>query len=392
MLTAAGLAAKAARVGVHVALERLTRPRAHKPGDVPASAESITPGWLTSILCAESPAAAVTGIEFGDVSSGTTDRRCIALTYNEAGRDARLPAKLFVKATSSLKTRLVTGAAGIVASEVRFYQEIRPSLDIQTPRMYHACYDSASWRSCILLENVVLTRGAEFCTHETDVPRERIENMLSILARVHAQYWDSERLTTDLSWLRTPERYQHDLRNIGVERTGPVGVERSESVIPRSLFAKRKQFLPALRWALEKGSSSAPTLLHGDCHIGNFYVTGAGQMGICDWQVVLRGSWGLDIAYVIGAALKVEDRRRWERDLLKFYLEELKKGGVQTPTFAKSFEIYKQQFMYPLFAWLCTIGHSAWQPLMQPNSVSLVMVARLAAAIEDHDTLRLLAA
>ena len=69
--------------------------------------------------------------------------------------------------------------------------------------------------------------------------------------------------------------------------------------------------------------SEPNVFLHSDVHIGNWYQSGLGRMGLCDWQCPSRGHWSRDVAYAISAALTVENRRSWERDLLARYLERL---------------------------------------------------------------------
>ena len=43
---------------------------------------------------------------------------------------------------------------------------------------------------------------------------------------------------------------------------------------------------------------------------------------------------------------------------------------------------------YPYFAWLYTLGRARLQPRFQPDAVSLALIARIAAAIDDLDSLR----
>jgi hypothetical protein len=42
---------------------------------------------------------------------------------------------------------------------------------------------------------------------------------------------------------------------------------------------------PAARRALAMHEREPRTLLHSDVHLGNWYVTGDGRMGLCDWAL-----------------------------------------------------------------------------------------------------------
>lgn len=55
--------------------------------------------------------------------------------------------------------------------------------------------------------------------------------------------------------------------------------------------------------ALAVHDSEPQGLIHSDVHIGNWYRTGAGKMGLCDWQCLARGHWSRDFAYAVTAAL-----------------------------------------------------------------------------------------
>jgi Ser/Thr protein kinase RdoA (MazF antagonist) len=53
----------------------------------------------------------------------------------------------------------------------------------------------------------------------------------------------------------------------------------------------------------------AQTLLHGDAHFGNTYLTEDGGGGLLDWQVNCRGFAMFDVGYLLHTALSVHTRR-----------------------------------------------------------------------------------
>ena len=63
----------------------------------------------------------------------------------------------------------------------------------------------------------------------------------------------------------------------------------------------RRRFLRAARRsaatvrALAVHENEPQGLIHSDVHIGNWYRTGTGQMGLCDWQCLSRGHWSRDL-------------------------------------------------------------------------------------------------
>ena len=62
------------------------------------------------------------------------------------------------------------------------------------------------------------------------------------------------------------------------------------------------------------------TVLHGDVHVGNTYFVPGQRGGVLDWQLMLHGSWVVDVGYLLTSALEPDVRARHERDLLAEYL------------------------------------------------------------------------
>ena len=91
-------------------------------------------------------------------------------------------------------------------------------------------------------------------------------------------------------------------------------------------------------------------LCHDDVHLKNWYVAGNGEMGLSDWQDVSRGHWARDVAYAVSTALTVEDRRAWEQDLIKYYLEELRASGGPQVGFDEAWKVYRRQLITALDA------------------------------------------
>ena len=217
--------------------------------------------------------------------------------------------------------------------------------------------------------------------------RAEIEDLLSSVAGWHGALWESPALD-DWDWLRTPADQARliDALIALADRTG-TGARRAEKVIPPSLRSRQSDLFEGMRRSLTLAGRPPHTYLHGDLHVANTYLTQDRRMGICDWQVGLRGSWSYDFTYLLITALDVGDRRAWERDLLRFYLERLAAGGGSAPDPAEAWLAYRQATLYPYFAWIYTLGRSRLQPRFQPEQVSLTMIARISAAIDDLDSL-----
>jgi hypothetical protein len=135
--------------------------------------------------------------------------------------------------------------------------------------------------------------------------------------------------------------------------------------------------------SVERHRSLPQTLLHADVHLKNWYIAANGEMGLGDWQNVCRGHWGRDVAYAMATALSVEDRRRWEEDLLKYYLESLRQAGGPAVAFDSAWDTYRLQLFAALAYWTVTLVPNPEMPDMQPEETSRAFIRRIATAIDD---------
>jgi hypothetical protein len=377
------LAAKAAVVGSLAVAERVRPPRATRRDDVPSSGAKLTRAWLSDALCHGVPDAEVVSFARSGGSSGTSERVGLRVTYNAAGTAAGLPTEVYTKSTASFRQRMALGGAGILSGEPRFYTGLRDKTEIEAPRGYWGAVDDRSWRSIVLIEDIAATKGAEFLPPTTGFTRAQMTDLVQNLARLHGPYWNSPELAS----LHTPAEYNartNDMLNFS--RRAAVGMERARAVIPPALLGQADRLHRATIRAMDVATHQMPrTLLHGDCHAGQIYRTRDGAMGIADWQTVMQGGWSFDYSYLVNTGLEPADRRAWQDDLLRKYLEELSHHGGPEIGFADAMLAYRQQSFWPYTAWAFTIGRAFYHPQMQPVPTCLALVHRTATAIDDLD-------
>jgi hypothetical protein len=386
---ASGATALAAlKIGGRVAFERLVRPKARRREDVPCSPDAITTEWLTAVLCDKVPGAAVTGVEVERASAGTHERHRLKLSYNEAGQNAGLPATIFTKSLPSVVTRMIGGFNGTARVEGQFFMQLRPLLSIEAPNGYHAASDRRTFASILLLEDLVATKSATFCNHKTYVTRAMAEDMVDLLASLHARFFGDPDLAAKYRWLASYSRwFTIGAEKMSLEHYTRKAFEEAAHVIPEKVLAQRDAVWPATMRALAVHDHEPQGLLHSDVHIGNWYQTGAGKMGLCDWQCLSRGHWSRDFAYAVTAALTPNNRRQWERDLLMRYLDRFAALTGSKPDFEWSFMHYRQQMVHALLMWTITLCHSPMLPNMQPVDTTLTMIERITTAMADLDSI-----
>lgn len=378
----------ALKIGSCVAYERLARPKARRLDDVPCSPYAVTAEWLTAVLCGKTPGALVTQVEVKPASAGTHERHQLKVSYNEEGRRAGLPVSIFTKSLPSIVTRMIGGFNGTARVEGSFFTQIRPQLEIEAPLCYHSAYNRQTFAAIHLLEDLVATKSATFCNHKTYVTRAMADDMIDLLASLHGRFYDDPTLSERYRWVASyPRWFTIGAAKMGTEYYTRKSFDAAAHVIPESLLARRDDVWPVTMRSLALHDSEPQGLLHSDVHIGNWYRTGAGQMGLCDWQCLSRGHWTRDFAYAVTASLTPDDRRNWERELLARYIERFAEETGIKPDFDLSFLRYRQQIVHALAMWTITLCHSPLLPNMQPEDTSLMMIERMTTAMADLDAL-----
>ncbi len=378
----------AARIARWIEQEEQANVKAKRAGDILPSVDAVTTDWLTDVVCRNAPGAQVSDFRIEAVSSGTHARHRLHVTYNEAGENARLPKTLFTKTLPTVETRLFVGITGHARTEGRFYTQLRPELDLEIPLCYQSTVDRESLAALHLLEDVVATTGAVFCDYETYVTREMAEDMLDLLAVLHGRFYNDPRLQNEFKWVVPYVNwFTGGIKKFRIDHYTDEALTQAADVIPATLLKRRDQIWPATVKALQVHKELPLTFLHSDVHIGNWYQTAAGRMGLCDWQCAAKGHWSRDVAYVISAGLQIEDRRAWEQDLVRRYLDRLQHACGQRFDFDDSWNLYRQQIFHALLMWTPTLCHSEHLPSMQPEAASLAMIERMTAAIDDLDSI-----
>ncbi|WP_188823502.1 phosphotransferase [Novosphingobium indicum] len=349
---------------------------------IPARYELLTAEWMTKALCASTPGARVETVTLDAPDDGSSNRRRIFLTYNEVGQAAGLPPTVFAKASNEVLNRVIYGILGTGEIESTFYTKIRPELDIEAPKCLFANFDPRTFNSIILLKDM---RGeADFCDYDTPITFERAAGMLRLLAGVHAKY-AGDKVEAIRPLLRTWPQHWANILRLGMEEYSKRGFLAAETVMPSSLFKRYDEVWPATMAAVAQHEVLPPNMIHGDVHLKNWYITKDGRMGLSDWQGPTLGHWSRDIAYSMSAALSVENRRAWERDLLALYREEMLSLGVEMPSLDEVITLFRRQLFTALAYWTITLRHPPTMPDMQPENATIEFIKRISTAIDDHD-------
>jgi hypothetical protein len=391
----AGAAAKTVQASAKVASDllraRIRHRHVHVAREIPGSLSELTCAWLTDVLCRDSPGARVLSFRFGAGSRGTHERRALILSYNELGeRDPALPGSVFTKTLPTFLTRMLVGFMGHARYEMLFYTRIRPHLSIDTPHCYYSASDRETFAAIHVIEDVAASGRTEFCDESTLIDLGSAESMVDLLADYHGPLLGDARLDQDWRWLLGyDDWFRAGIEKVQLDHNSRRAIAKAAHVIPPRLLDRRNEIWPATLKGLSLHARGAAkrTVLHSDVHIGNWYRRPEGPMGLLDWQCVSQGHWARDLSYALSSALKIEDRRAWDRALIARYVARMNdkwNAGID-PTDAVL--RYRQQLFHALAMWTQTLCHPLFQPNSQRDEMTYELIRRITTAIDDHDSL-----
>ena len=277
--------------------------------------EDVTPEWLADVL-----GFPVEGFTTQPVGTGQM-ADSVRFALQPGGQSVVL--KFAAADDTSRATGLALRSYEI---EVRFYQEIVPTVGIRTPHCHYADIEpDTGWFTLVLEDMAPAVQGDQLAGCTVDQAAIALEE----LAKLHAPRWGDPSLL-DLEWFHKGEdagagtsmivqglylgfrdRYADRLTDEQLDLSA-----RLSAGLPH-LFAQRTGPL---------------TVTHGDYRLDNmlFGTSADGPpLAVVDWQTATTGPALTDASYFLGAGLLPDDRRAHERDLLREYHHALVAGGVE---------------------------------------------------------------
>lgn len=341
----------------------------------PWSLDELTPQWLSRALSVKYPGTEVLEARRGTIIAGMATKVQFHLTYNDAGAAHGLPPSVWVKTGFESHSER---SAELYAAEVNFFRDVAPVAGIGVPATYFEAIDPQTGNGLLIMEDLSL-RDVTFGDPRRALHPDVVANLLEIQARYHT-FLDRAPSGLDLGWLRVGGAI-HSVDVVGEY----LPFWDTAAAAPRWAFVPPElDDPPRIRRALyarqELDLIDPVSMLHGDPHLGNLFFDHTGTGSFLDWQTVMRGAWGFDVAYFIVNSMSVEDRRRHERDLLSTYLDAVRSYRDHAPSFDEAWQAYRRHAMWTFLTVLCPVER-------QPEEVCLAHAERVCAALVDLETL-----
>jgi hypothetical protein len=309
------------------------------PGTLQAA---IDPHWLGAALSQVSGGAPIEAVEVIELVKAMASKARIAVRFaSDPDQVYHYCIKGFL---DSDQDRQSTGA--VTTREACFYTAIAPYINMRVPDCPSVVTD-VSGQAIMIMEDVI-ANGASFCNTHNPFTVEQAQATLDQIARLHA----ASHLLHDNPWIPRGLDWMAESRHFPQEWIhGQMHDGRGQGLPAATLDGR--DLLAALGVMARHSQEGEPTLLHGDTHIANVYMTSDGP-GFADWQLIKAANWAIDVAYHVNCVLPVDVAEREERALLVYYLDALDRHGGRPESFDRAWEQYCRATPYGLYLWAIT--------------------------------------
>jgi hypothetical protein len=343
---------------------------------LPVIVEEVTPAWFTKIL-----GRPVETAELVTPIHGTASKLLYKLTYQDSSDAATLPTHVCVKGGFNPElVKLHPSLNFVYRREAEFFYHIAPLVSsMRLPPVWYSGSDTATGQGIVVLDDLD-AKGYDFGNPLSAWPVERVRAGVEELAVLHAKTFGVK--ADDYPWLKEGVSLREVILSLAIEPEWNKRFFDEGRPVPEAM-TDRRRMVRAFKTLWATTNPAHIVVAHGDAHIGNTFVTPAGEPGFLDWQGLHLNSFLHDVTYFVVGALTVEDRRAHEVELFEHYLATLQKVGGPKFEKAELWDEYRKHHVHG-FAWALTA------PMMQPQDRVNAMTAKHVAAMVDHKSLELL--
>jgi hypothetical protein len=345
--------------------------------------DDLTADWLTAAV----GAGAITDFTAQRIGTGQmSECHRIALTYADTVPGDGKPGSVVLKVAATDPTSRQTGMTlGLYQREVSFYRDIAPGLHGPVAPCYHAAFDASSGTFDVLLGDA---NPAVVGDEIRGATTSQAQVAVTELARLQGPLLGDGALA-ETSWLNRDAPVNQALITAlyggFVERYGDRIAPQHRMVCERFVGAFDGYL------AEEAAEGQIYGLVHGDYRLDNMLFGADGTacpLTVVDWQTVTWGPAMTDLAYFLGCALPVADRREHYDALLDDYHRAL--GPVAPISLADVREGVRRQSFFGVM--MAIVSSMLVERTDRGDAMFMTMLQRHCEHVLDTDALAILPA
>jgi Phosphotransferase enzyme family len=351
----------------------------------------VEPAVLASLinegsLQPQSQPVRINRVERQNVPSVSSNCENLVLTIEQAG-EPTLPRSLFVKLPmESLSMRWFFSIIKSWQLESYFFRSVARDLPLRTPVTYAT--RSRGTRFYLVQENLHEDPSVELFTSFAMLKGPSLEQVrmcLDAFARLHSVHFGLPPQERDrilplryhlfLSPAMRPVSYA--LNRFALDPC----MKKHPGVIPLQLAEAYRLTIKHWDTLLAHWFSGPLSLLHGDSHLGNVFVTGD-EIGMLDWQAAHWGKGIRDVHYFMTDSLPAATLAAHERELVDYYVQRRAHHGAPI-AFEQTWEDYRSLSFQTLMTIIVAVGYGALNP--EQDALMLEVLKRNVASAQRLD-------
>lgn len=291
--------------------------------NIPFSMSEVTDQWLIEKLSSHP--------DYADSAIKRIERQTVGEGIGQVGEFNQVVVETHAGAKTKLFLKLRAPIEGMHAvalrykmyeKEVRFYNELAAQMQVRTPNVIYADYDTQTENVALLMEYM---EGWTSPDQLSGASHRQTQAAIKQLATINAPFWGR---TAELPWLPTMQTDYMQMMIPDMQACKDVFWGRFGADVPISEhdFYSVIEHWPAILDGLCEGTL---TLTHYDYRVENmFFSADETDVAVIDWQLIaaLRAGW--DLAYLLGTNIVTEQRRNHEQEYIDLYLASMGNHGV----------------------------------------------------------------
>lgn len=295
------------------------------------------------------------------------------------GDPGEVPSTLVAKVAAGPPEKRAV-ASGSYRTEVAFYREVAPTVDVRVPRCFASWMTDDGTDFVLLLEDLAPRRqGDQVLGCGVDEAVAAAVN----LAGLHGPRWRDPTLAGAGGLNVVDEESASLLAAVLAPMTERFVDRFGDRLRPEDREVLER--VPAVAGAWLVGRSERFGPVHGDYRLDNlmFHPDGV-DVAAVDWQTVSLGLPARDLAFLCATGLDAEVRRAGEDEVVTAYHRALM---AYEPVVDYDLDTCRDDYAYSMLQapLIIVFGWSVADPTPRGDDMFLAMTERSAAAIRDHD-------
>tara|TARA_Y100000588_G_scaffold385316_1_gene478366 strand:+ start:2675 stop:3745 length:1071 start_codon:yes stop_codon:yes gene_type:complete len=340
-------------------------------GTIPTSPDEMTITWLSTIFTKHGFSAGIEALDFRPIDNPSLSSELLRIVTRVQDETTGVAPPLIWK-RSSRTSSLRKEFGSCYETEVHFYKKFAHEIDVSVPRCFAAAYCEDTDEHVLLLEDMT-PKAADNQTE--DILIKYTEGVLRELVQLHAACWSVPSAPRSIDTFVNMKSF--------VTESAIFSSPYLNKHVDRHSASRSKYLENHISDLLSALSSGPQTLTHGDVQIANiiFPRRSTARPYFIDWQNCQINNPLRDIARFLILNFTIENRRKYEEDIIAIYHTALKELGFNY----KSDTATRDYRLASILEWYWVMNFSRYELYwdLKTRSRMPILARRTSAAFDD---------